>query len=144
MSLPTPGEATIAQIGKGSTIWYFAGSGTPTWVQAAELVVLKMPKHKANPVEVMRYDSPSNFPELIPGWCSSDPLSFEFVYSAAQGAALTQDAVGSLRSNVTTAAGMFAYGLLNTDPVTVKMVAGDTFLPVLKVPGAIYIATVKF
>jgi hypothetical protein len=81
---------------------------------------------------------------LIPGWCSSDPLSFEFVYSAAQGAALTQDAVGSLRSNVTTAAGMFAYGLLNTDPVTVKMVAGDTFLPVLKVPGAIYIATVKF
>jgi hypothetical protein len=27
---------------------------------------------------------------------------------------------------------------------TIKMVAGDTFLPVLKVPGAIYIATVKF
>ena len=42
---------------------------------------------------------------------------------------VTQDAAGSLRSNVTTAAGMFAYGLLNTDPVTVKMVAGDTFFP---------------
>ncbi len=57
---------------------------------------------------------------------------------------VASDAAASLRSNVTTAAGMFAYGLLNTDPVTVKMVAGDTFLPVLKVPGAVFIATVKF
>ena len=31
-----------------------------------------------------------------------------------------------------------------SDPVTVKQVAGDTFLPVLKVPKAIFIATVKF
>jgi hypothetical protein len=28
--------------------------------------------------------------------------------------------------------------------ITIKMVAGDTFLPVLKVPKAIFIATVKF
>jgi hypothetical protein len=54
------------------------------------------------------------------------------------------DAAQSLRYNVTTAAGMFAYGVLNTDPVTIKMVAGDTFLPVLKVPKAIFIATVRF
>ncbi len=54
------------------------------------------------------------------------------------------DAAQSLRANVTTAAGLFAYGVLSTDPVTVKMVAGDTFLPVLKVPKAIFIATVKF
>jgi len=27
---------------------------------------------------------------------------------------------------------------------TMKMVAGDTFLPVLKVPKAIFIATVRF
>jgi hypothetical protein len=54
------------------------------------------------------------------------------------------DAADALRGSVTTAAGMFAYGVVNTDPVTVKMVAGDTFLPVLKVPKAIFIATVKF
>ncbi len=54
------------------------------------------------------------------------------------------DAAQTLRSSVTTAAGLFAYGVLSTDPVTVKMVAGDTFLPVLKVPKAIFIATVKF
>ncbi len=57
---------------------------------------------------------------------------------------VAQDAAESLRSSVTTASGMFAYGVVNTDPVTVKMVAGDTFLPVLKVPKAIFIATVKF
>lgn len=57
---------------------------------------------------------------------------------------VTSDAAESLRSNVTTAAGMFAYGVTHSDPVTVKMVAGDTFLPVLKVPKAIFIATVKF
>jgi hypothetical protein len=57
---------------------------------------------------------------------------------------VNMDATQSLRQNVTTAAGMFAYGVLSTDPVTVKMVAGDTFLPVLKVPKAIFQATVKF
>jgi hypothetical protein len=54
------------------------------------------------------------------------------------------DAVQTLRGNVTTASGLFAYGVLSTDPVTVKMVAGDTFLPVLKVPKAIFVATVRF
>ena len=58
--------------------------------------------------------------------------------------AVNMDATQSLRQNVTTAAGMFAYGILSADPVTVKMVAGDTFLPVLKVPKAIYQATVRF
>jgi hypothetical protein len=58
--------------------------------------------------------------------------------------AVNMDAPQCLRQNVTTAAGMFAYGILSTDPVTVKMVAGDTFLPVLKVPKAIFQATVKF
>ena len=40
--------------------------------------------------------------------------------------------------------GMFSYGMVLSDPVTVKQVAGDTFLPVLKVPKAIFIAKVKF
>ena len=57
---------------------------------------------------------------------------------------VSSDGAQSLKANVTTAAGLFAYGVLSTDPVTVKMVAGDTFLPVLKVPKAIFIATVRF
>jgi hypothetical protein len=38
--------------------------------------------------------------------------------------------------------GMFAYGRQIDDPVTAKIVAGDTFLPVIKNPQAIFIATV--
>lgn len=40
--------------------------------------------------------------------------------------------------------GTFQYGLLTMDPPSVKQVAGDTFLPVLKVPAAIWQATVDF
>ncbi len=54
------------------------------------------------------------------------------------------DGATAMRSGVTTASGMFAYGVVNVDPVTIKMVAGDTFLPVLKVPKAVFTATVKF
>ena len=38
--------------------------------------------------------------------------------------------------------GLFNYARINEDPVTVKHLAGDTMLPVLKVPKAIYIADV--
>ncbi len=54
------------------------------------------------------------------------------------------DGATAMRSGVTTASGMFAYGVVNVDPVTIKMVGGGTFLPVLKVPEAVFTSTVKF
>ena len=57
--------------------------------------------------------------------------------------AITADAIGAA-GQVAVASGMFSYGQVISDPVTVKQVAGDTFLPVLKVPKAIFVATVKF
>ena len=51
---------------------------------------------------------------------------------------ITGDAVAAL-SNVTTVNGMFSYAQVTSDPVGIKHVAGDTFLPCLKVPGAIFI-----
>jgi hypothetical protein len=39
-------------------------------------------------------------------------------------------------------AGQYAYSQLLTDPVTAKIIAGDTFLPVLKNPLAVYRGTV--
>lgn len=57
--------------------------------------------------------------------------------------AITPDSVAAAGS-VSVATGMFSYAQVTSDPVTVKHVAGDTFLPVLKVPKAIFIATVKF
>ena len=56
---------------------------------------------------------------------------------------IASDAAAAM-SNVGVATGMFSYGQVLSDPVTVKQVAGDTFLPVLKVPKAIFVATVKF
>ena len=40
--------------------------------------------------------------------------------------------------------GKFAYSTLQLDPPSIKLVAGDTFLPVVKVPTAYFTATVKF
>lgn len=40
--------------------------------------------------------------------------------------------------------GMYSYATLVDDPLTIKQIAGDTFLPIIKVPKAIYIADVKF
>jgi hypothetical protein len=57
--------------------------------------------------------------------------------------AISADAIAAA-ANVATVAGMFSYGQVVADPVTIKQVAGDTFLPVLKVPKAVFVATVKF
>jgi hypothetical protein len=53
------------------------------------------------------------------------------------------DAVGQL-ANTQVVSGMFAYAVVTADPLTIKMVAGDTFLPVIKVPTAVFQATVNF
>lgn len=42
------------------------------------------------------------------------------------------------------AQGMFAYGVPIRDPITAKIVYGDTFLPVLKNPKTVFQATVAF
>ncbi len=47
-------------------------------------------------------------------------------------------------SDMVLQSGMFAYGVPSADPPTAKIVYGDTFLPILKVPNAIFIATVNF
>lgn len=52
------------------------------------------------------------------------------------------DSAADLADAIENVAGMFAYAVATTDPMSIKEVAGDTFLPVLKVPGAVYQATV--
>lgn len=54
---------------------------------------------------------------------------------------VSPDAAAAM-GNVATVAGQFSYAIVTSDPVTVKQVAGDTFLPVLKVPNAIFQADV--
>lgn len=52
-----------------------------------------------------------------------------------------QDA-NEVLADIEPVAGMFSYAYLTKDPVGITQVYGDTFLPVLKVPAAIYIADV--
>jgi len=47
-------------------------------------------------------------------------------------------------ANTTMVRGPFSYCILESDPPAIKHLAGDTFLPVIKVPGAIFIADVAF
>ena len=57
--------------------------------------------------------------------------------------AITPDAIGAAGQYLGRSR-MFSYGQVLSDPVTVKQVAGDTFLPVLKVPKAVFGGTVKY
>ena len=54
---------------------------------------------------------------------------------------IASDASAAL-ANFSTTHGMFSYASITTDPPGIKHNAGDTFLPTLKVPGAIFIADV--
>ena len=54
---------------------------------------------------------------------------------------VSPDGTGAV-GDLTQTSGMFSYAHVLSDPPTVKHVAGDTFLPVLKVPAAICIADV--
>jgi len=54
---------------------------------------------------------------------------------------VSSDATTALR-NITEVYGMFSYATVKDDPTGIKQVAGDTFLPVIKVPSAVFIADV--
>jgi hypothetical protein len=56
---------------------------------------------------------------------------------------ISADGVAAI-GNLTEVNGMFSYATLESDPPTIKQLAGDTFLPILKVPKAIFIADVDF
>jgi len=79
-------------------------------------------------------------PEPSPDWYEfiegtyPVPVSFELANNATSAV----DVAHSLREQ----AGMFSYAEMLTDPPSIKMVAGDTFLPVIKVPKAVFIADV--
>ena len=47
---------------------------------------------------------------------------------------------GASVGNFSEVAGRFSYATIETDPPSIKHMAGDTFLPAIKVPGAVFIA----
>jgi hypothetical protein len=68
----------------------------------------------------------------------------EGTYPVPTKAGIITPAEPTVASSMEPRPGMFAYGVASADPPTAKIVYGDTFLPVLKVPSAIFVATVNF
>lgn len=64
-------------------------------------------------------------------------------YDVPTSPAIASDGLDALK-NFRTVRGMFAFATITTDPPAIKMVYGDTFLPVPRVPKAIYVAKVRF
>ena len=76
-------------------------------------------------------------PELSTDWWEV----IEGTYPVPRSIQLAGDMKGIL-GNIQQVAGPFSYCQITTDPVGINQVSGDTFLPVLKNPSAIFIATV--
>lgn len=76
-------------------------------------------------------------PEPSPEWWEW----LEGTYPVPQNLQITSDASSAL-SGLSPVAGGFSYAELTTDPPGIKHLAGDTVLPLLKVPGAVFIADV--
>ena len=77
-------------------------------------------------------------PEPSPDW-----------WELIEGSYLVPTSIGKISEDPASSAaslsmqfGMFSYAKVTDNPVTVEHFAGDTFLPVLKVPAAVYIADV--
>lgn len=77
-------------------------------------------------------------PQPDPTWY--DLLEGTYVVPTDLGA-VAQDANGAM-SNLERVRGMFQYAKISHDPVGVQHYAGDTFLPVVKVPKALFLADV--
>lgn len=67
----------------------------------------------------------------------------EGTYDVPTSMTVAGDAVAAL-GNIMAVSGDFAYATLVLDPLSIKMVYGSTFLPVIKVPKAVFMATVSF
>jgi len=76
-------------------------------------------------------------PDPTPDWWEV----MEGTYAVPNDLVIGTDAMDVL-SNLVQRPGMFSYAELKTDPPSIKQLAGDTFLPIIKVPDAIFIATV--
>jgi hypothetical protein len=77
-------------------------------------------------------------PAQTPGWLSFLQGETDVPSDIGKVGESGIDLLGSLKS----VTGMYAYAVIGTDPVSIKIIMGDVMLPVLKVPGSVFQATV--
>jgi hypothetical protein len=78
-------------------------------------------------------------PEPSPEWWEILEGSYQVPAGVGAVGRTASDVIGQFQ----TVYGMFSHATISTDPPSIKHVAGDTFLPTLKVPGAVFIADVN-
>lgn len=88
-------------------------------------------------VDVVPADAVVFTPEPSPEWWEPTDGSFEIPTSQ-----VIAPTVEAALAQFTTVQGMWNYANVTLDPAGIKHVYGDTFLPVLKVPKAVFIADV--
>ena len=76
-------------------------------------------------------------PEISPEWYELIQGTYPVRTSVQE-----DDSAEDLAKSISNVAGMFAYAYVTKDPMGIKEVAGDTFLPLIKVPAAVFQATV--
>jgi hypothetical protein len=87
----------------------------------------------ANVAEWFPADQITFTPDPSPEWWEM----LEGTYPVPQAFNITGDAMEQLRA-LKQAVGAFSYATMQDDPVSVKHLGGDTFLPIIKVPGAVF------
>ncbi len=123
--------------GLGGFEWYpiseafFAAASTPPTSQGAD--------ETSSYADWFGPDQVVFTPDPSPDWWEV----LEGTYPVPRAFTITKNAMQQVQS-LQQMAGAFTYCVLIDDPVTIKHLAGDTFLPVLKVPAAVFQATVKF
>jgi hypothetical protein len=73
-------------------------------------------------------------PEETPGWISFLEGEMDVPTDIGHVGSDGLDILGSVK----TVTGMWAYAVINHDPLAIKIIMGDTFLPVIKVPSAVW------
>lgn len=147
----------------------FFGENIPTYLAGNDYVKQMLFNNEALTGEIARGDVPDGLLKLTwrplneaffvdsagtaQEWTGADTVIFapepspewwewvEGTYPVPQNLQITSDASSAL-SGLSPIPGAFSYAEITTDPPGIKHMAGDTFLPLLKVPAAIYIATV--
>lgn len=85
-------------------------------------------------------DSITFIPEISPDWYDLVEGSYMIPTNVGVGTEVSS----VMLSNLTTVEGRFSYAVVTHNPVGVTQFAGDTFLPIIKVPGAVWFAKVHW
>lgn len=101
------------------------------WVPVSKMYMLNA---AGTPTALFGANDVCLLPEVNETW-------YEYVEGSTlipTGIATTGQSFEQMKAGVQVAYGQYSYCEMTTDPISIKMIAGDTHLPIIKVPGVVY------